>query len=1041
MGDFKNKILLKRSDVAGHTPSVSSLSAGEIVVNTADGIIFLKKIINSNEYIVKFLNSEDYPYLYSKSLSSIKTQYGGNVITQAYDIILGGANNRIDGSGSSILNGETNIVESDLSTILGGYNNQLSATADYSVILGGYNNLGKHFGTYILGNDITTHSDFFAYVNNLSSTQDIWTGGRFLSGGKELLELLKPSFDLAIEVYTAVKNTSADWNSVYSYVRSTSSLDLDSRTFVNINSANTIQVNTKVNTTSANWDSNYSHYNTTSSTYAPYDFVNSKFLPNSGGTVTGDTQFNNKVTIYGVLSAMGGTYFANTVYSTTSALCVMNFGNSGPALYVSNDGIGDIASFYDYDQNIEVLHVAGSNGSYPGVGIKTSTPNVDFTVNGVISASNDIYTNGRFLSSGQELLSIISPNINIGIETHTNIKTLTGDWNSVYSYTNNISSRELEVRTFVGNNSANIINVNTKVFSTSSNWDSNYSHYNTTSSTYAPYNFVNSKFLPTSGGNLTGKLNLSNPTVSEAGLNIGVTTSTPSTLSIGDLWGTSAGLFYRSTSTITRSVAVQNGINDFSRGQIIDVSEATSPALRITQRAAGLALRIEDDTTPDSTPFVVDNMGSVGIGLSSLSGIDAKLTVIGNVSATGSYYGDGSKLTGIVAGDTIATNLVRSNSANWAFAYNVASAYVTVSSTFLTSETDSQTLSFNEGTKELSISNGNFVSLSALVDTSSSGVDMEVRALTGKWDSSYTTVQNNSASWESTPINVILNSDPLKFVFIGDGSTTSYTVSGTAGSTNASLIEVFVDNVRQEPVISYTLSSEIVEFTDAPVLSSRIVVVTPNNYFLQIDEVLTLVQNNSATNWNYQGTDLKALTGNWENTFTNVQSNSASWTNSKTIAFFTALNNEPPATNFATLDTRNSHPVLDFDATTQESTIFRGIIPEGVSLLSGCNVITQWTATSATSGTIGWDVAFERIASNGINLNADNFGTPQTITAITVPSTAGVTLTSSCSFIQTQLPSGLTNGDMYRLRIRRDVANDTASGDAELLGVEVRSVL
>jgi hypothetical protein len=31
-------------------------------------------------------------------------------------------------------------------------------------------------------------------------------------------------------------------------------------------------------------------------------------------------------------------------------------------------------------------------------------------------------------------------------------------------------------------------------------------------------------------------------------------------------------------------------------------------------------------------------MGSVGIGLSSVEGIDAKLTVVGNVSATGTIY-------------------------------------------------------------------------------------------------------------------------------------------------------------------------------------------------------------------------------------------------------------------------------------------------------------------------------------------------------------------------------------------------------------------
>jgi hypothetical protein len=141
---------------------------------------------------------------------------------------------------------------------------------------------------------------------------------------------------------------------------------------------------------------------------------------------------------------------------------------------------------------------------------------------------------------------------------------------------------------------------------------------------------------------------------------------------------------------------------------------------------------------------------------SHLSGV----TYVNNLSATGKIYGDGSELTGIVAGDTEATTLVRSNS--------------------------------------------------------------------GYWQETYTTVISNSANWDNPQIDVVLTSDPLKFVFIGDGSTTSYTVSGAANSTNASLIEVFVDNVRQEPTFSYTLSSEIVEFTEAPELSSRIVIITPN---------------------------------------------------------------------------------------------------------------------------------------------------------------------------------------------------------------------
>lgn len=404
------------------------------------------------------------------------------------------------------------------------------------------------------------------------------------------------------------------------------------------------------------------------------------------------------------------------------------------------------------------------------------------------------------------------------------------------------------------------------------------------------------------------------------------------------------------------------------------------------------------------------NVFTLGSNLSSHAN---DFTYVNNLSSVGKIYGDGSELTGIVAGDSEATNLVRSNSANW--------------------------------------------------------------------DSTYTTVQSNSASWGEPSSQVIITSDPIKYSFTSDGSATRYNIGGTANSENASLVEVFVENVRQEPETSYTLSAEKIDFLNAPPLNSKIVVISPNNTASNVNETLTVVQSNSA-NWDiaydiattggnlngsltaiditstgkYYG-DGSSLTGivagdteattlvransaNWGSTYTTVNSNSASWINSKTIAFFTALDNEPPATNFATFDTRNSHPVLDFDTVTQEAAIFRGIIPDGTILLSGCNVITQWAATSATTGTIGWDVAFERIASNGINLGTNSFGTAQTIAATTVPSTSGITLSSFVTFTQAQLPIGLTNGDMYRLRVRRDVANDTASGDAELLGVEVRMV-
>jgi|688.fasta_scaffold173548_2 hypothetical protein len=64
---------------------------------------------------------------------------------------------------------------------------------------------------------------------------------------------------------------------------------------------------------------------------------------------------------------------------------------------------------------------------------------------------------------------------------------------------------------------------------------------------------------------------------------------------------------------------------------LIEVNNS-SAALRITQTGAGNALVVEDSANPDSSPFVVDASGNVGIGTSSPS---AKLDVNGNTNITG----------------------------------------------------------------------------------------------------------------------------------------------------------------------------------------------------------------------------------------------------------------------------------------------------------------------------------------------------------------------------------------------------------------------
>ena len=154
----------------------------------------------------------------------------------------------------------------------------------------------------------------------------------------------------------------------------------------------------------------------------------------------------------------------------------------------------------------------------------------------------------------------------------------------------------------------------------------------------------------------------------------------------------------------------------------------------------------------------------------------------------------------------------------------------------------------------------------------------------------------------------------------------------------------------------------------------------------------------------------------------------------KTYAVFNALDNQPPATNFATLDTRNSIAILDFDDTTDEQAIFLGIIPEAAVLTSGLSIRLIWTATTATSGACVWDAQLERMTTD---IDTDSFDTAASVTTTTngtsgVPNYSTITLTTIDS---------VTAGDGFRLRINRDANNgsDTMTGDAELIAVEIRS--
>lgn len=157
-----------------------------------------------------------------------------------------------------------------------------------------------------------------------------------------------------------------------------------------------------------------------------------------------------------------------------------------------------------------------------------------------------------------------------------------------------------------------------------------------------------------------------------------------------------------------------------------------------------------------------------------------------------------------------------------------------------------------------------------------------------------------------------------------------------------------------------------------------------------------------------------------------------------TLLIFTPQHNEPPSSAFATLDARNRHLVLDFDDSTDEAAVFRGILPRNYGG-GGITVYLHWAATSATTGNCIWDVSFERIGEGQQDIDADGFAAVQSVTA-TAPGTSGHLDIASIAFTDGGQMDSVAVGEGFRLKVNRDAnnASDTMTGDAELWGVELK---
>jgi len=164
-----------------------------------------------------------------------------------------------------------------------------------------------------------------------------------------------------------------------------------------------------------------------------------------------------------------------------------------------------------------------------------------------------------------------------------------------------------------------------------------------------------------------------------------------------------------------------------------------------------------------------------------------------------------------------------------------------------------------------------------------------------------------------------------------------------------------------------------------------------------------------------------------------ISGSSAASSSSRTFDRVYPFDSAPSGSNFATIDTRNSIPVLDFDPSGTEHTIFNRVLPEGINLSNGADFYLKWSVTQGVTGVVNWRVDLMNV----FDLNTGSWLYGANGTGLVHPN-SGI----STTVIRVN-PLPLSENDFYRLRVQRilnDGISGTAVADAELSCVEMRTV-
>ena len=432
-----------------------------------------------------------------------------------------------------------------------------------------------------LGIGVNRPNEKLSLLGNLSTRGNIiGTGNLHLSGVMTIPGGAGGDSRNWVSNFNNVCALSARWESVYSYW--------------NPLTANTAQVVSTVNGTSANWNSVYSTWNSTSGfELSARNFINQ----NNRNIVSNYSHYN-----------------ANSASFTT----------------------------YAYTNGFLPLSGGLVTGNVGFSGNLTFGPFANLVVLGALTAQ-------RFTVIDAQVIPVTSSNLIV--ETSGTFGTNLGVAQDVIVGRNMFLSGYFLVPGGAGGDSRNWVSNFNRVCALSARWESNYVHFNTLSSNISQAtSYINNTSATINDVNSyvnTNRINLSQvaTTVNSNSANWVLNGGNTGAVTVGTNNSTNLTLETNNIARVTVLNTGNVGINQLTPTSILHVTDNSSnPAVLITQAGAGAGLRITqtgtgnallvEDVDSDTTPFVIDTDGNVGIGASSPTN---KLTILSNSNNTTDY--------------------------------------------------------------------------------------------------------------------------------------------------------------------------------------------------------------------------------------------------------------------------------------------------------------------------------------------------------------------------------------------------------------------